>query len=376
MTLIQPPWHHLNGFYQGDFFCPLTGRTPTMSNAASVPPPEPAPEAPPLRSTAQVLAGSRAQAETLIRQGMSRYQAGDVAGAIADYTAALALVPQFVEALNNRGVARQARGEYADALADYDTALRLKPAYAEAYSNRGVTRHAQRDLAGALADFDQALRLSPGYAEAYNNRGALRMAERDLNGALADFNEALRLCPNYVEAYDNRAGVHYLRWEHAAAVADFGRALALYESWTAPADVVCRLHIHRGDARYHTGDIAGFVDDYRRAFQLDPRAAARLIIERLAADIRSNLRLVLANCGQHLMANQADDIAHARRGLIYLLMGQDADADRDFEQFHRKHVQKLGLIEILIPEARKYRDEHGPVQPGVGQAPGSAPPSR
>jgi serine/threonine-protein kinase len=322
------------------------------------------------------LAGSRGQAEALIRQGMSRYGSGDAAGAIADYTAALALVPQFVEALNNRGVARQARGEYADALADYNAALDLKPAYAEAYSNRGVTRHAQGDLAGALADFDQALRLHPGYAEAYNNRGALRMARRDLNGALADFNEALRLNPNYVEAYDNRAGVHYLRWEHAAAVSDFTRGLELYEARTAPADISCRLHIHRGDARYHAGDSAGFVADYRRAFQLNPRAAARLVVERLAADIRSNLRQVLANCAKHLLANHADDIAHARRGLIYLLMGQDADADRDFEQFHRKHVQKLGLIEILILAARKYRDEHGPVQPGEGQAPGSAPPGR
>jgi Tfp pilus assembly protein PilF len=329
-----------------------------------------------VQSTVDALAGSRAQAEALIRQGMSRYRAGDLAGAVADYTAALALVPQFVEALNNRGVARHARGEYADALADYDAALRLKPTYAEAYCNRGVTRQAQGDLAGALADYDQAVHLHPGYAEAYNNRGALRMAQRELNGALTDFNEALRLNPNYVEAYDNRAGAHYLRWEHAAAVADFGRALALYEEASAPRTVFCRLHLHRGDARYHAGDSDGLLDDYRRAFELDPRLAARLFVERLAADIRANLQLVLANCDKHLMMNPADHIVHARRGLVYLLMGQDADAERDFEQFHRKRTRKLGLLEIMIPEARKYRDEHGPVQPGEGQAPGSAPPGR
>jgi tetratricopeptide (TPR) repeat protein len=317
-----------------------------------------------VRRFTEALARDPAQPETLVRRGMLHHALGDHAAAAADFSAAIALKPAFAEAFNNRGVARQAQGDHAAARADFDEALRLRPDYPEACNNRGALRHALGDFAAAIADFDHALGLRPAYAEAFNNRGAARQRLRDLPAALADFDAAIRLQPQYAEAFDNRGGIHYLLWRHEQAIADFDQALRLYGP-AASAAVLCRLHVSRGDARYHSGSPDGLLADYRRAFQLDPDAAARLIVERLARDIEANFNLLLANCDKHLRADPADFIAFARRGVVWLLAGKDDDAQRDFDRFYHIHPHNpLGLVRRLADAARHYRHEHGIVEAG------------
>lgn len=319
----------------------------------------------------------RKQAEALVRHGMERHSQGDLAQAAVDFTAALTILPAFPEALNNRAVVRHALGDCVGAMTDFDQSLRLRPSYAEAYNNRAVTRHAQRDFAGALADCDMAIRLKPDYAEAYNNRGAARQALRDREGSLSDFDMAIRLKPDYPEAFDNRGYAHYLLWHHAQAVADCDRALALYrQRGVAPNPVLCRLYVCRGDASYHDGNAAGLLANYRQAFQLEPKLACQLVVERLARDLEANARLVFANCDKHLRENPNDFIAFARRGLVWLLLGNDAEGQADLARFYEKHPKNpLGLVKALSEEAQRYRVENGPVQPGeslVNRPPGTA----
>jgi tetratricopeptide (TPR) repeat protein len=312
----------------------------------------------------EALTANPAQPEALVRRGMVQHALGDFAAASADFTAALALKPDFPEALNNRGVVRQAQEDNAGAIADYDEAIRLRPNYSEAFNNRGTARHALGDFAGAVADFDRAIASQPAYPEALNNRGAAKQRLRDLPGALADFDAAIRIHPLYAEAFDNRGGVHYLLWRHEQAIADFDHALRLYGR-AAPPGVLCRLHVSRGDARYHSGSGDGLLADYRQAFRLDPDAAARLIVGRLARDIEANFNLLLANCDKHLRANPDDFIAFARRGVVWLLAGKDVDAQRDLDRFYQKHPNNpLGIVRQLADKAREYRERHGVVIPG------------
>jgi tetratricopeptide (TPR) repeat protein len=299
-----------------------------------------------------------------IRRGMARHQLGDFANAIADYTDALALNPNFAEAYNNRGAARHRLGEFAAAVADFNEAIRVRPQYAEAYNNRGTSRQAQGDLAGARADYDQAIQINPAYAEACNNRGTVRQAQSDLAGALVDFDAAIRINPRYAEAHDNRANVHALLWNHAAAVADFDAALALYGPLPPDSHLYCRLLIHRSDARYHLGDLAALVKGYRQAFAANREFSARIVVERLAMDMRANLKRLLANCLNHLRRNPDDFVAWSRRSLVWLLLGKDVDAEADAKEFNRlSPVKPSPMFEALVAQAKLYREKHGVLVP-------------
>ena len=66
-------------------------------------------------------------ARALYGRANMRATRGDIAGSIADYTAALRINPGYVEALNNRGLAKRRAGDEAGARADFMRALAVAP---------------------------------------------------------------------------------------------------------------------------------------------------------------------------------------------------------------------------------------------------------
>jgi tetratricopeptide (TPR) repeat protein len=128
----------------------------------------------------------------------------DPAAAERAYTEAIALQPTH-EAFNNRGLARHTLKDYAGAVADFTEALRLVPEDATVYCNRGRTHKFMGALDQARADYDAAIRLDRYYAPAYYNRGLLHKARRDYAAALADYGRAARIDREYANAFNNRA---------------------------------------------------------------------------------------------------------------------------------------------------------------------------
>ena len=74
-------------------------------------------------------------------------------------------------AFYNRGNARAELWDLGGAIADYTEAIRLNPEFLSAFNNRGNARADQGDLNGAIADFSEAIRLNPQNVSAFNNRG-------------------------------------------------------------------------------------------------------------------------------------------------------------------------------------------------------------
>jgi tetratricopeptide (TPR) repeat protein len=78
---------------------------------------------------------------------------------------------------HRRGHLRFRKGDYDWAIADFTQAIRLDPNYAKAYISRGGAYHnGKRDYDRAIADFETALRLDPNNATARNN---LEIARRN-----------------------------------------------------------------------------------------------------------------------------------------------------------------------------------------------------
>ncbi len=54
---------------------------------------------------------------------------------------------------------------YPKALADYTKAIQLDPQYANAYNNRGLAHYHSKAYDKAIADFTRAIQLKPTFAE-------------------------------------------------------------------------------------------------------------------------------------------------------------------------------------------------------------------
>ncbi len=90
------------------------------------------------------------------QRGLLRQKSGNEAGALADWSAAIAHWPHYPEPHYQRALAHLGQGHHSKALADLDAALTGNPTMAQAYMQRGNLRHQLGNIPEAIADWELA----------------------------------------------------------------------------------------------------------------------------------------------------------------------------------------------------------------------------
>jgi len=113
------------------------------------------------RRQMMVYAEDAKTAEEYLSRGDEAFDGGNCKEAIAAYTQAIALNPNYAEAYNNRAYTYMRMQNYAPALPDLDQALRIRPDYMNALMNRGDIHnyYFDQDRKKAIADYDHIIRL-------------------------------------------------------------------------------------------------------------------------------------------------------------------------------------------------------------------------
>ena len=136
----------------------------------------------------------------------------------------------------NRGFGYMQKRDYVAAIASFSDAIRLHPQYPNGWWGRADAYNQRREYDAAIADYTEALKLLPNDAEFLNNRAMARFDKRDLDAALADAEAAIKADPKSAPAYDTRAQILAVKGEFARAVADYDQALRIAPTLTAAAE--------------------------------------------------------------------------------------------------------------------------------------------
>lgn len=127
-----------------------------------------------------------------------------------------------------RAVSKALNKDYQGAVEDYTQAIELNPQFVEAYLKRAATRYKLNDDRGTLKDCTQALQINPNLALAYYYQGRARYRLGYAQAALEAYAQAIRLEPDQAQSYYHRGIANHDLKELPSAVEDLKKAATLF----------------------------------------------------------------------------------------------------------------------------------------------------
>jgi len=198
--------------------------------------------------------------------GNTLAQQGKIEEAIAHYSAALSIKPDFVNSHNNLGLALLQRGEVEEAITHFSAALRYESDFPEAHNNLGLALARQGHVDRAIDHYFEAIRLKPDYPEAQNNLGNALASQGMFEQAISHYSEALRLKPEDAEAHSNLANVLARKGKFKEAIDHYSQALQI-----KPENF--EVHYNLGVILADQGKFDEAIDHYSQALRLKPEDA-------------------------------------------------------------------------------------------------------
>jgi tetratricopeptide (TPR) repeat protein len=141
------------------------------------------------------LAEQRNKALSIFLRGNERSERGELDRAVAEYTEALRVYPQFAAAYHNRAVVQRRMGKHDLAIGDFSSALRFDPENPVTYRDRGRAYATIGQYDRALADYNQSLGHDPKNATVRRERGSVYRKQHQYDRAVTDFTDSLSLDP-------------------------------------------------------------------------------------------------------------------------------------------------------------------------------------
>ncbi|HEX3748030.1 MAG TPA: tetratricopeptide repeat protein [Bryobacteraceae bacterium] len=234
--------------------------------------------------------------ETILRHAVELHQAGDIAGAIAQYRAYLDQVPDSVMARSNLGAALSHAGKFPEAIVEYQKALELQPANLPVRMNLALAYYKSSDIAHAAAELERvlaerpserqpALLLSDCYLRLGENRKAIdlltplqqqtpadKALDYMLGTALVRDGQTARgeSLVDLILRDGDSAEAHLLLGESRMWANDFPGALAEFQKALAINPQLPSLNGYYGTALANLGDDAGAEAAFRKELAMDP----------------------------------------------------------------------------------------------------------
>lgn len=195
--------------------------------------------------------------------GVLRFLQGRREEALRRFEAALAIRPDYAEALSNMGNIFLTLGDVQEAVRCYQSALRSDPSQLDALSNLGNALQQTGQLEDAIRVYQQVLRLRPGFVPALSNLGIAYQRMGLAEQAIGVYNAALQADAAFPDAWSNLGLSLQSISRHCDALLAFEKALLL-----SPDD--SRYRCNLANCHLELGRLDEALHHYRAALRIDP----------------------------------------------------------------------------------------------------------
>ena len=232
------------------------------------------------------------------------------------------------KAHNGEGSKWLDKDEFHKAIAEYSEAIRIRPDYPAPYYNRANALHQLGDLKHAIDDFTRSLHLSPD-AATYVERGKCYHEVGDQPAALADFAEALHLDPNYIAAHFYRALLHEDRKDYDSALADLNQAITI---GSKDPDELASLYFNRAIIYRRLDRYDDALADLDQAATLTPKDAEIYNLRGSCWFLKGDKQRALMEHERAIQLAPDDAAAYVGRGLALWETKQDDWGAKEYDR--------------------------------------------
>lgn len=225
--------------------------TSPVLNAAQVESDEIVAAAPEARLAANT---SPAATQTLSPQqhfdlGVEHEEAGNKSAAIAHFTAALEMDPEFAAARRQLGALLLEMERYIDASVLFGHLVEREPDNPDAHNDWGVVLVRIGNLQEAIAQFREALRLKSDHPDAHYNLAVALLTDGKVSEAIEHLVEALRILPSYTDAYFTLGRAYLQQGKLEEAVAQLEHVASFDREYKGLDDQLGRAYARQGEVK-------------------------------------------------------------------------------------------------------------------------------
>lgn len=260
--------------------------------------------------------------------GLEKAKQKDYAAAIEEFTKALQVNPEFIEAYYQRGLAYYDLGRIPQAVFDYDQVLKRDTYHVEAYYCRALARLALKNLPGALKDVDKTIELNCYKAGAYNLRGVVERKLGNIERAIANLKKAAEL---YLEQKDAENAKLCLEKVKQLQPSKEEVVLEKPQLQTTPL-ITEKDYFTTLLEKAEKGDTREALEDLNWVLRADAQDGKAYCCRGVVYCKQGKYREAIADFNTALQLNFDDAAVYRNRGKARLQMGDNQGAMADFNQ--------------------------------------------
>lgn len=213
----------------------------------------------------------------LYEKGIEKVECKDYLGAIIEFTKAIEIDENYIDAFMQRGYSKAILKDYKGAVEDFNKTIELD-IDCRIYSARGRSKKNLFDFDGALQDYKIAVEKFPEDDSCYFGRGELKYEIEDYLGAIEDFNKCIEIKPNRTMSFHKRGDCKLKIEDYKGAIEDYSIVVQnrqeKYGVDRPPSENASKLlesvYHNRGIARFKTREFNLAIEDLKKAIELDP----------------------------------------------------------------------------------------------------------
>jgi tetratricopeptide (TPR) repeat protein len=291
--------------------------------------------------------------EGVLRHALQLHQAGDMAGAIAEYRAYLNQVPDNVMARSNLGAALARAGNYEDAIVEYSKALEQQPGNLPIRLNLALAYYKAAKISQAAAELEGVVAERPG-----ERQPVLLLSDCYLR--LGENRKAIDLLTPFEQQTPDDKALDYMLGTALIGGGQTARGELLVDRILRDGDSA-EAHLLLGESRLSANDFAGALEEFRKALAINPQLPSLNGYYGTALADTGDIAGAEAAFRRELASDANDYVANYQLGKLLEGDGNHAESRRCFERAlalrpnDRAARYQLALLDLEAGQAEQAR---------------------